>query len=304
MVSSTSISLFAIPEAPPLPVIILLAATDILPSAHMPLLSQQNIEGQPPAFCPEPAQPARPCSPASLQSSTRLTTPSHPPPIPIIHRRSLTPVTEVTGSGQIQARPPSRAPTPAAAGPQHLLSVPPFQQNPLTTSSSLLPMLIEAVNSGASVTDDVVVAEVAEWDDLYIEIPALRHMSSPVVRQFKYSRPVNSSHTALPKLMTMWSPEFFEDWKRSVTTAVEFMVQPVCYGSQTEETKAAMRAAALAIQPLDDFENEWPLDRLFFLICKNLTQRVKPKTAHTAPVQDTPEPLQRSRALRGRGHWA
>ncbi|KAK0215823.1 hypothetical protein IW262DRAFT_1465525 [Armillaria fumosa] len=212
MVSSTSISSFAVPEAPPLPVVILLAATDILPSAHTPLLSQQNIEGQPPAFFVN--------SPDYTVSSA--SNPNHSSPL--------------TDS----------APTPAAAGPQRLLSVPPFQQNPLTTSSSPLPMLIEAVNGGASVTDDAAAAEVAEWDDLYVEIPAPCRVSSPVVRQFKYSRPVNSSHTALLKLMTMWSPEFFEDWKRSVTTAVEFMVQPVCYGSQTEETKAAMRAASFS----------------------------------------------------------
>ncbi|KAK0478062.1 hypothetical protein EDD18DRAFT_1114293 [Armillaria luteobubalina] len=291
MVSSTTINSFTTPEAPPPPVVVLLAATDILPSAHTPLLSQQNIEGQPPAFCPEPAQSARPCSPAPLQSSTRSTTPSHPPAFPSIHHRSPTPVTEVAGNGHIQARPPSRAPTPAAAGPQRLLSVPPFQPNPSATSSSPLPMLIEA--------DDAAAADAAEWDDLYVEIPTPRCVSSPVVRQFKYSRPVNSSHTALPKLMTMWTPEVYEDWKRSVTNAVEFMVQPVCYGSQTEQTKAAMRTAALAIKPLDDFENEWPLDRLFFLICKNLAQRVKPKTTHTAHVQDIPEPPQRSRVLRG-----
>ncbi|KAK0468920.1 hypothetical protein IW261DRAFT_1573225 [Armillaria novae-zelandiae] len=310
MVSSTAISLFAAPEAPPPPVVIVLAATDILPSVHTPLLSQQNIEGQPPALRPEPAQPAGPRSPAPLQPSTRSTTSSHPPPIPIIHRCSPTPVAQVARNGHLQVRPTSRAPTPAAAGPKRLLSVSPgsFQPNtmsPPATSSSPLPMLIEAPNGGASVIDNAVAGaeeeeeEEAEWDDLYVEVPILRRVCSPVVtQQFKYSRPVNSSHTALPKLMTMWSPEFYENWKRSVTAAVEFMVQPVCYGSQTEETKAAMRTAALAVQPLDDFENEWPLERLFFLICKNLTQRVKPKTAQTASIQNTPEPPQRSRVIR------
>ncbi|KAK0496913.1 hypothetical protein EDD18DRAFT_1105229 [Armillaria luteobubalina] len=296
MVLSTTIKLFRAPEAPPPPVAILLAAMDILPSAHMPLLSQQNIEGQPPAFCPKPVQPARLCSPAPLQSSTCLTTLFHLPAFPSIHCHSPTPVTEVTGNGHIQACPPSRAPTPVATGPQCLLSVPPLQLNLLVTSSSPLPMLIEA--------DDVAVADVAEWDNLYIEIPTPCHVLCPIVRQFKCSRPVNSSHTALLKLMTMWTPEVYEDWKHSVTNTVDFMVQPVCYGSQMEQTKAAMRTAALAIKPLDNFGNKWPLDQLFFLICKNLAQRVKPKTTHTAHVQDIPELPQCSRVLQGQSHQA